>query len=175
LPALTTTVNRSKGFIDGIKSVLPNAKVAQSVDGKGLKDEAVKVAADALTAHPDVNVIFGINDDSALGGLQAYKAAGLDQKKLLVVGFGCEGNACKNALLEDGPYKVSAAMFPEYQGRLIIDAGVVAFNKVSLPPHIVAPTAPVTKDTLSQFYAKDGDTFKINFDAVAKLSVAGEK
>ena len=120
LPALSTTVARSKGFVDGIKSVMPDASVAQSVDGKGLKDEAVKVAADALTAHPDVNIIFGINDDSALGGLQAYKAAGMDVSKVLVVGFGCEGKACKNALMEGGPYKVSAAMFPEYQGRLLI-------------------------------------------------------
>ena len=35
LPALSTTVARSKGFADGIKSVLPDAVIAQSVDGKG--------------------------------------------------------------------------------------------------------------------------------------------
>jgi ribose transport system substrate-binding protein len=175
LPALSTTVARSKGFVDGIHSVLADATVAQSVDGKGLKDEAVKVAADALTAHPDVNIIFGINDDSALGGLQAYKAAGMDTSKLLVVGFGCEGKACKNALMEGGPYKVSAAMFPEYQGRLLIDASVAAFNNVELPPHIVAPTLPMTKDILADYYTKDGDNFTPNFDAIAKISTAGEK
>src|SRR3712207_7229312 len=53
------------------------------------------------------SVIFGINDDSALGGLQAFEAAGGDTSQLLVVGFGCEGNACKDALAEGGPYKVS--------------------------------------------------------------------
>ena len=100
------------------------------------------MAADALTAHPDVNIIFGINDDSALGGLQAYEAAGMDTKNLLVVGFGCEGKACKNALMEGGPYKVSAAMFPEYQGRLLIDAAIAAFNGAKLPAHIVAPSTP---------------------------------
>ena len=133
LPALTTTVARSEGFAAGLKSVLPDAVIAQSVDGQGLKDKAVKVSADALTAHPDVNMIFGINDDSALGGLQAYEAAGMDTDKLLVVGFGCEGKACKNALMEGGPYKVSAAMFPEYQGRLLIDAAIAAFNGAKLP------------------------------------------
>jgi ribose transport system substrate-binding protein len=175
LPALSTTVNRSKGFVDGVKSVLPGATVAQSVDGKGLKDEAVKVSADALTAHPNINIIFGINDDSALGGLQSYTAAGMDASKLLVVGFGCEGKACKNALLQGGPYKVSAAMFPEYQGRLMIDAGVAAFNGVSLPKHIVAPTLAMTKDVLSQYYTQQGDTFTPNFDAISKISTQGEK
>jgi ABC-type sugar transport system substrate-binding protein len=54
-----------------------------------LKDRAVQVAADALTANPDVNIIFGINDDSALGGLQAFESQGGDTSQLLVVGFGC--------------------------------------------------------------------------------------
>jgi ribose transport system substrate-binding protein len=175
LPALTTTVARSTGFADGLKSVLPDARIVASVDGKGLKDEAVKVAGDALTANPDVNIIFGINDDSALGGLQAFESQGGDTSQLLVVGFGCEGKACKDALMEGGPYKVSAAMFPEYQGRLIIDAGVAAFNGVELPAHIVAPTVAITADNLSQFYTQEGDGYTANFDEIAKISVEGEK
>ena len=176
LPALTTTVARSTGFMDGITSVLgENATLAQSVDGNGLKDVSVTVSADALTAHPDVNVIFGINDDSALGGMQSYEAAGLDMDNLLVVGFGCEGNACKDALTEGGPYKVSAAMFPEYQGRLLIDAGIAAFNGVDLPPHLIAPSTPITADNLADYYTLDGDVYSANFDAIAQISVEGEK
>ncbi|MCO5220941.1 MAG: sugar ABC transporter substrate-binding protein [Thermomicrobiales bacterium] len=175
LPALSTTVARSQGFIDGITSVLgENATVAQSVDGNGLKDQAVQVSADALTAHPDVNVIFGINDDSALGGMQSYEAAGLDMDQLLVVGFGCEGNACKDALMEGGPYKVSAAMFPEYQGRLLIDAGIAALNGTELPAHTIAPSTPITADNLADFYTHDGEEYTANFDAIAALSIEGE-
>jgi ribose transport system substrate-binding protein len=175
LPALTTTVARSTGFMDGITSILgENATLAQSVDGNGLKDVAVTVSADALTAHPDVNVIFGINDDSALGGMQSYEAAGLDMENLLVVGFGCEGDACKDALAEGGPYKVSAAMFPEYQGRLLIDAGVAAFNGTELPAHLIAPSTPITADNLADYYTLEGDTYSPNFDAIAEISTEGE-
>lgn len=175
LPALTTTVARSTGFADGLKSVLPDANIVASVDGKGLKDEAIRVAGDALTANPDVNIIFGINDDSALAGLQAFESQGGDTSQLLVVGFGCEGKACKDALMEGGPYKVSAAMFPEYQGRLIIDAGIAAFNGVELPAHIVAPTVAITADNLSQYYTLEGDAYAANFDEIATISVEGEK
>lgn len=175
LPALTTTVARSTGFADGLQSVLPEARIVASIDGQGLKDAAVRVASDALTANPDVNIIFGINDDSALGGLQAFEAQGGDTSQLLVVGFGCEGMACKDALMAGGPYKVSAAMFPEYQGRLIIDAGVAAFNDVELPAHIVAPSAPVTADNLAQYYTQEGDAYSANFEEIATLSVEGEK
>jgi ribose transport system substrate-binding protein len=175
LPELTTTVARSTGFVDGVMSVLPEAQVVASVDGDGLKDAAVQVANDALTANPDVNIIFGINDDSALGGLQAFESQGGDTSQLLVVGFGCEGVACKDALMQGGPYKVSAAMFPEYQGRLIIDAGVAALNGVELPPHIVAPTAAVTAENLGDYYTQEGDTYVPNFEAIAEISVEGEK
>ncbi|MBC7812653.1 MAG: sugar ABC transporter substrate-binding protein [Burkholderiales bacterium] len=172
LPALSSTVARSAGFVAGIQSVIPEAEVVQSVDGSGLKDAAVTVSADALTANPDVNIIFGINDDSALGGLQAYTAAGLDTENLLVVGFGCEGLACKNALLEGGPYMVSAAMFPEYQGRLLIDSAVAAFNGVELPAHLIAPSLPVTADNLADYYTQNEDgTFTANFDAISELPI----
>ena len=175
LPALSTTVARSTGFADGLMSVLPDARIVASVNGEGLKDAAVQVAGDALTANPDVNIIFGINDDSALGGLQAFESQGGDTSQLLVVGFGCEGNACKDALQQGGPYKVSAAMFPEYQGRLIIDAGVAALNGVELPAHIVAPTLAMTAENMGQYYTQEGDTYSPNFEEIATISVEGEK
>ena len=172
LPALTSTVARSDGFADGLMSVLPEAEITQSVDGAGSKDVAVQVSADALTANPDVNIIFGINDDSALGGLQSYIAAGLDTDNLLVVGFGCEGIACKDALQEGGPYKVSAAMFPEYQGLLLINAAVAVFNGVEPPPQIFAPSLPVTVDNLFDYYtAEDDGTYSANLDVISEIEI----
>ncbi len=131
----------------------------------------MQVANDALTANPDVNVIFGINDDSALGGLQAFESQGGDTENLLVVGFGCEGKACKDALMEGGPYKVSLGMFPEFEGRMLIDTAVVAFNHVPLPERIVVPKIPLTADNLGDYFTKEGDTYVPNFDAIAALPV----
>jgi ribose transport system substrate-binding protein len=172
LPALTSTVARSDGFRDGLLSVLPEAEIVQSVDGAGSKDVAVQVSADALTANPDVNIIFGINDDSALGGLQSYIAAGLDTDNLLVVGFGCEGIACKDALQEGGPYKVSAAMFPEYQGLLLINAAVAVFNGVEPPEQIYAPSLPVTLDNLFDYYTQEDDgTYSALLDEISAIEL----
>ena len=172
LPALTSTVARSDGFADGLHSVLPEGEIVQSVDGSGSKDVAVQVSADALTANPDVNIIFGINDDSALGGLQSYIAAGLDTDNLLVVGFGCEGIACKDALQEGGPYKVSAAMFPEYQGLLLINAAVAVYNGVEPPPQIYAPSMPITLDNLFDYYTQEEDgTYTAMLDVISEIPI----
>jgi hypothetical protein len=72
--------------------------------------------------------------------------------------------------MEGGPYKVSAAMFPEFQGRLLIDAAIGAYNKVPLPQHIVVNGAPVTAETLGQFYTKEGDAWVPNYEAIAEIN-----
>jgi ribose transport system substrate-binding protein len=60
-------------------------------------------------------------------------------------------------------------MFPEYQGRLLINAAVAAFNGFPMPPHIVAPTTPVTKDNLEQYYTKQGEEWIPNFETTAAI------
>ena len=62
-----------------------------------------------------------------------------------------------------------------HQGRLIIDAGVAAFNGVELPPHIVAPTIAITAETLGDYYTQEGDSYSPNFEAISQISVEGEK
>ncbi len=171
-PALPSTTDRSRGFLDGLTSILGEDAIdVRSVDGNALHDVAVTVATEALMEDPDVNVIFGINDDSALGALQAYEAAGLNLETLLVVGYGCHGNACKDMLREDGPFKVSAATFPEYQGRLLIDAGVAAFNDVDLPQHLVSPSVPMTASNVESYYTIEEENYTPNFTAISSIPI----
>ena len=166
LPMLRPCILRVDGFYDGIRTIIPDAEIVHRLDGQGLKDHALQVSTDALTADPDVNVIYGCNDDSALGALQAYRAAGLDESKLIVAGTGGEGNAFIHAMKEDGPYKVEAAMFPEAVGYECINMAVKLFNGEDVPEHFVTPTYGLTVDNWSQFYSLEGEVRTINWDAV---------
>ena len=76
LPNLPQVQDRKNGFLYGFKSLIPTAVVAQSVDGGGVIDKANPAAADLLQGNPNLNVIFGINNDSSLGAVAAMKAAG---------------------------------------------------------------------------------------------------
>jgi ribose transport system substrate-binding protein len=170
LPALSATAARAEGFMDGITSILgDNAVLTESLDGQGMKDVSAEVAAEAFLEHPEVNVVFGINDESALGGLQSFVASGLDTDNALIIGIGCESTACKEELLAGGPFKASTAVFPEYQGRLMIDAGVASFNGIPLPEQIVAPSIPLTIDNIHNYYTEEDDTYELDFDAVAEI------
>lgn len=166
LPALRPCILRVDGFMDGIRSVIPTAELVHRINGQGLKDKAVEVATDALTADPDINVIYGCNDDSALGALQAYRAAGLDDKKLIVCGTGGEGNAFILAFLEGGPYRVEAAMFPEKVGYETIEMAVKLFNNEDVPYHYVTPTFALTPETWTKYYTLKGEVRQINWKTV---------
>ncbi len=128
LPLLSATVLRSQGFMDGLKTEIPDAEMVHDLDGGGNPDRALEVSSAALAKNADIDIIYGINDSSSLGGLQAWKAAGKSQDNLLVVGTGGEGLAFINAIEKEPSYRIEAAMFPEKNGYTTIDAAVKLFN-----------------------------------------------
>lgn len=155
--------------MDGLQTVIPGAELVHDLDGGGNPDRAQEVASAALAADSDINVIYGINDSSALGGLQAWRAAGLAEDGLMVVGTGAEGLAFLNEMQTNGPYRLEAAMFPEKIGFTAIDTAVALFNGEDVPEYVLSPTAAITFEEVSTYYSYDGETREIQWDAVNAL------
>jgi DeoR/GlpR family transcriptional regulator of sugar metabolism/ABC-type sugar transport system substrate-binding protein len=164
---------RGRGFAEGLHITLPGGYTLLQVDGEGLWHRAYQIAADAFMVHPGINVICGVNDDSALAALEAYRAAGRDERQLLVVSFGLEGDRARDALSSGGPFRASIAMFPEVVGRACVDAAICAYHRCALPRHIVTPHALVTCESLEQYYHRREDqngVWSINWPVVTRLS-----
>lgn len=157
---------RVEGFKEGLEESGANFVISQEVDSQGGKELSLTASTDALTAHPEINAIFGINDDSTQGAIQAYKGAGLDESKLVAVGYGLEGIVGREALLNDTPVKAELAMFPDFVGASLIDACIKAKAGEELPERFLTPTVMVTSDTYADFYTQEGDQWIMNFDAV---------
>jgi ribose transport system substrate-binding protein len=82
-PPIPAVIDRIKGFTSQAKKY--KIQILQQQDN--LKDnvnDARKLADDLLTKHPDAQVVFGFNDNSAIGAGLAAKARG---KKLLIFGI----------------------------------------------------------------------------------------
>ena len=110
------TEARSRGFEDGLRELPANRRTILHVDGQGLREAARQITADALSVHPDVNVIFGVNDNSILGALDAWRALGLDESKLVLALFGLEGNRSRELVESGKPHTIAVAMFPGVGG-----------------------------------------------------------
>jgi DeoR/GlpR family transcriptional regulator of sugar metabolism len=146
------TEARSRGFQAGMLELSENDSTFLRVNGQSTRGRAKQCAADALSVHPDINVIFGVNDVSALGALDAYREAGLDESNLVVTSFGLEGDEIKNLLLQGGPLRASMALFPELVSRACVDAAICAYGDHPLPQLIRPPCTIVTADTLQDYY-----------------------
>jgi DeoR/GlpR family transcriptional regulator of sugar metabolism len=172
---LTNTELRSRGFCQGLRETSPEAEVVAHIHGHGLRTLAFEAVLAALSVHPDVRIIMGANDDSALGALDACRAAGLNESQLAVFWFGLEGQATRDLLAQGGALKAVVAMFPEAVGRACVDAAVCAHHGCGLPERIVMPFAVLTPETLERYYSEDAraGAWSIKWHAVAKLPTAG--
>lgn len=173
--ALPNTEARTRGFEHGLREVSPELRVSLRVDGQGLRATAREIVADALSVHPDVNVIFAINDDTALGAMDACRAAGLDERRLVVAWFGLEGKETRDLLEQNGAFKACVAMFPEVVGRACVDAAVCVSHGCPVPDRILTPYAVVTSETLDRYYAREmsPEGWTIRRPAVVALPTGG--
>ena len=169
---LSNTQDRSRGFVAGLLEAQPAANVVLSLATQSDRQSAYRLTSDALHVHPDINVIFCINDILACGAIQACQDMGIDPDAVLVVTFGLEGNTLKDELMRRTYLKAGLAMFPEIVGPVCVEAAIGAYRGGDLAPTLVTPHAVLTADSLGDFYVRQGDTWHLNLAAaVASLPI----
>jgi ABC-type sugar transport system substrate-binding protein len=111
---------RINGFKAAFSKKIPDAVYLPVQDAEGLREKGANLMADIITANPDVNIVFSINDDIALGAASAIEARGLSDK-IASFGQGGIGEAAFQALLDPkSPYKATAAFMPSGCGEMAI-------------------------------------------------------
>ena len=87
---------RTDPFWQGVKAVDPNAELVTQLNGQGDTTKSMEITLDILQANPEVNIIFGANDEMALGALAACEQIGRGKmdngKPLTEVISGLDGN-----------------------------------------------------------------------------------
>lgn len=170
LPTLRPCLLRSEGFVEGVRSVQPDAVLAASINGEATPSIARKIAADKLKETGDVDVIFAMDDETAQGAFRGYVDAGFDPETVTVAGFGLSGDLEKDWMMRREALKVSAAMFPEYVGLRCIEGVMRVFNGESVPERDVTPTIPMTADQLEKYYPKKDGVWTPDFEAIAGIA-----
>ena len=166
---LSNTQDRSRGFVAGLLEAQPSADVVLSLATQSDRQSAYRLTSDALHVHPDINVIFCINDILACGAIQACQDMGIDPDAVLVVTFGLEGNTLKNELMQRSYLKAGLAMFPEIVGPVCVEAAIGAYKQLDLPSKLVTPHAVLTADTLGDFYVRQRDGWHLNLATAEAL------
>lgn len=134
-PEVESVIQRVKGFEDEIAKA-EGIKLVAKLPGGGVKDKAFRTAEDILQAHPELNGIFGINDDSVLGALAAVEKAG-KLGKIVLIGFDAVPEARK--AISEGKIYADVIQMPRTIGQQTIQAIASYMAGESVPPSILIP------------------------------------
>ena len=143
-PAITSVLDRVAGFREAIVKY-PDIKVVADVNGQGVRDRSLQATADVLQANPKLDGIFGINDDSALGALDAVNQ--FNRKGIIIIGYDATPPAV-DAILKDSPLKADVVQYPKKIGVKTIDIINDYFNNKTVPKNVPVEVGIVDKETL---------------------------
>jgi ribose transport system substrate-binding protein len=144
-PIVTSVIDRVNGFEQKLKDY-PGLKIVVKQSGEGVRDKAMNVTENILQAHPGIKGIFAINDDSALGALQAVRAAG-KEKQIIIVGYDATPEA-REEILAGSALKADVIQYPKKIGRETIEAIAKHLAGEPLPPKIPVEVGIVDKAAL---------------------------
>jgi ribose transport system substrate-binding protein len=145
-PEVESVIQRVKGFEDEIAKS-KNIQIVAKLSGHGVKDQAFRTTEDVLQAHPDIDAIFGINDDSALGALAAIEKAG-KTGRIKIVGFDAVPEA--REAIKAGKIYADVIQKPKEIGKNTIEAVKTYISGGTVSPTILIPCGLYTQETALQ-------------------------
>ena len=144
-PETASVQERVAGFEEALAEH-PGMIIVQRVPGGGVRDKAMRAAQDVLQANPELDAIFGINDDSALGALAALESAGL-QEKVIIVGYDGTPEARK-AILAGTALKADTVQHPAMIGKTTIETIAAYFAGEEVPKVIPVEVNVIDRESL---------------------------
>jgi len=129
-----TGQQRRDGFVEYMEENEPDIEIVDIQYGGGDQAKSADLAKAILAANPDLKGIYGSNEGSAIGVVQAVKELGIEPSQLVVVGFD-SGKAQMDAI-RDGLMLGAITQNPVGIGYETVKAAVEAINGETLPKTI---------------------------------------
>jgi ribose transport system substrate-binding protein len=124
-----TGIDRRDGFLNRIKSTYPNIQVVTVQYGQGDQLKSTEVAKAIITANPDLVGMFGTNEGSAIGIVNAIRE--MKSKKITIIGFD-SGKAQQDAI-RSGLMAGAITQNPVGIGYETVKAAVMTLKGKKLP------------------------------------------
>lgn len=144
-PEVESVILRTRGFnqvINEAREAGSKIEVVSTLPAGGSQDRAFRVAEDVLQAHPDLDLIFGINDETALGAVAAIEKAGKSET-VRVIGLGGKKEAIE--AVDSGRLYADVQTNPDQIGILSIQRVAQYFAGESIEKETRIPTVAYVK------------------------------
>ena len=143
-PDVASVQDRTRGFDEEMKNH-PGIVVVGRPSASGQRAKAMAVMEDMLQAHRDLNGVFAINDDTALGAASVLEAA--KRQDVVIVGFDATAEA-RDAIRKGTPIKADISQDPAKIGKTTIDLVARHLQGEKVPTTVPVEVTVVNADTL---------------------------
>lgn len=123
-------------------------EVVAKINGEHSREGGLRAMEDILASNPDVPGVFCINDNEALGAVEALKAAG-KMADVKLVGFDANPDAITSILA--GDMSATIAQAPANMGRFGVAWSMNYLMGLEVPPLVDTGTTLVTADNAASF------------------------
>lgn len=130
----STGVERRDGFVNKIEEDYPDIEVVDIQYGDGDHLKSADIAKAIISANPDLKGLYGTNEGSAIGIVNAVNELGLQPGELTIIGFD-SGQAQIDAV-KSGVMAGLITQDPQGIGRLTVESAVKAIEGEELEEEI---------------------------------------
>ena len=139
----STAIEREEGLRAGLGDLAENIVDTVFCDSDYRK--AYKVTKEMLKAHPEINVIAGLNEYSSVGAARAVIALGLEDE-VHMIGF--DSSLKEVEFLESEVFEAIVVQKPLNMGYLAVENTVRILQKKDVPQYIDSGSVLITKETM---------------------------
>lgn len=139
----STATERERGFREGLGEA--QDQIAEVVFCDSSSDKAYELTSGLLENYPDMNLIVGLNEYSAVGAARAVKDMGRSESCHMA---GFDSSIEEIRLLEEGVFDAIVIQKPFNMGYLGIETAVQAARGKEVEPYVDSGSELITKENM---------------------------
>lgn len=148
---VTGVLHRLQGFYSVIQAY-PQLRIVSTQNAQGNRTDGFTVMENVLLAQPKIDVVFAINDPSALGAMEAIIAAGREKEIFIVSVDGAK--EAMEAIKAGTPFAMTAAQLPTEIGRIGVEVAMKVLKGEKVDRFVPVPVFTVSAENVDEFLKK---------------------
>jgi ribose transport system substrate-binding protein len=149
----STSVVRTDNFKEVMAEKYPDITLVSITAENFTREAGLRTGSDMLVAHPHIDAVFSIDDESSMGILQAIREAGRKDVKLISGGGGNQAYF-REIHTDKDIYLFSATYSPRMAGDAL-ETAVRILNGETVEKQIIIPPTIITRDNVEHWFADD--------------------
>lgn len=142
---------RKQGFLENLAQIAPNMKTVEYAT-QFTREDGLADMADILTANPQIDAVFSMDDETSIGALQAIRDAGRTDIKVITGGGGAQEYFNMMLAEENQDIWMQSATYSPDMVEDAVDMAVEILNgNVPSDPVKIIPTTVVDRENASEF------------------------